>query len=163
MTTAHEQLQPPCPHCSERNWSLQLRNAENSHLAVVHTDTSGTACLPHARVGTRVPLRRALYFTPDGPFWARINLYISYQSSPLKDAPPPLTLIFTVYYSEYLPFPPGVAVATVTAKVMVDLLLLFGGYAMVFLVSPKRNAATGTPGSLARSTGRSYSQVPLCP
>lgn len=68
--------------------------------------------------------------------------------------PPP---IFAAYY---LPCPPGVAVATVTAKVMVDLLLLFGGYAMVFLVSPKRNAATGTPGSLARSTGRSHSQVP---
>ena len=40
-------------------------------------------------------------------------------------------------------------------KVMVDLLLLFGGYATVFLVSPKRNSAGGVagavPGSLARS------------
>lgn len=39
-------------------------------------------------------------------------------------------------------------------KVMVDLLLLFGGYATVFLVSPKRNGAGGVaggaPGSLAR-------------
>ncbi|CAM9781623.1 unnamed protein product, partial [Laminaria digitata] len=44
---------------------------------------------------------------------------------------------------------------SVGTMVVVDLLLLFGGYAMVFLVSPKRNAATG---SLVRSTGRSHSQ-----
>lgn len=41
-------------------------------------------------------------------------------------------------------------------KVMVDLLLLFGGYATVFLVSPKRNGAGGVagavPGSLTRSS-----------
>lgn len=39
---------------------------------------------------------------------------------------------------------------------MVDLLLLFGGYATVFLVSPKRNNARvdgAIPGSLARSAG----------
>ncbi|CAN0442371.1 unnamed protein product [Ectocarpus sp. 12 AP-2014] len=45
-------------------------------------------------------------------------------------------------------------------KVMVDLLLLFGGYATVFLVSPKRNNAGisgvngAAPGSLARLEGR---------
>lgn len=44
-------------------------------------------------------------------------------------------------------------------KVVVDLLLLFGGYAMVFLVSPKRNASAAAPGSLARSPGGSHSQV----
>eukprot|EP00752_Nemacystus_decipiens_P007826 g6991.t1 len=45
---------------------------------------------------------------------------------------------------------------SVGTMVVVDLLLLFGGYATVFLVSPKRNGAGGVPGagpgSLARST-----------
>eukprot|EP00903_Cladosiphon_okamuranus_P014501 g13451.t1 len=44
---------------------------------------------------------------------------------------------------------------SVGTMVMVDLLLLFGGYATVFLVSPKRNGSGGVagaaPGSLARS------------
>ncbi|CAM9299616.1 unnamed protein product [Ectocarpus sp. 6 AP-2014] len=49
---------------------------------------------------------------------------------------------------------------SVGTMVMVDLLLLFGGYATVFLVSPKRNNAGisgvdgAAPGSLARSKGR---------
>ncbi|CAN0079611.1 unnamed protein product [Pylaiella littoralis] len=45
---------------------------------------------------------------------------------------------------------------SVGTMVMVDLLLLFGGYATVFLVSPKRNNARvdgAIPGSLARSAG----------
>eukprot|EP00904_Undaria_pinnatifida_P005674 jgi/Undpi1/2236/HiC_scaffold_12.g05622.m1 len=47
---------------------------------------------------------------------------------------------------------------SVGTMVVVDLLLLFGGYAMVFLVSPKRNASAAAPGSLARSPGGSHSQ-----
>ncbi|CAN0395493.1 unnamed protein product, partial [Ectocarpus sp. 8 AP-2014] len=49
---------------------------------------------------------------------------------------------------------------SVGTMVMVDLLLLFGGYATVFLVSPKRNNADisgvngAAPGSLARLNGR---------
>ncbi|CAM9255245.1 unnamed protein product [Ectocarpus fasciculatus] len=49
---------------------------------------------------------------------------------------------------------------SVGTMVMVDLLLLFGGYATVFLVSPKRNNAGisgangAAPGSLARLKGR---------
>lgn len=49
-------------------------------------------------------------------------------------------------------------------KVVVDLLLLFGGYATVFLVSPKRNnssrvAGAIIPGSLARSAGGTRPKV----
>lgn len=40
-------------------------------------------------------------------------------------------------------------------KVMVDLLLLFGGYATVFLVSPKRNVAGGVFGAVLGSPARS--------
>lgn len=42
---------------------------------------------------------------------------------------------------------------------MVDLLLLFGGYATVFLVSPKRKAGSAVPRSLARDAGQSGAQV----